>query len=814
MARGLITGCPNRPSSRMLLLVELSLLGLCVSSGAGKDKCASSQQTPNLPGYEITIPKLIPERTRRDVAQRKDKVSYSIVLEGKTYILKLEKNKKLLTKDFVQYTFGKGGKMMSSQPELQIHCYYHGIVEGIRNSKVLLSTCVGIRGIIYVLEKGFVIEPLGDSSTFEHLVYRMEDLEAEPSVCGVSHHNRPATHNHHHLNNGRLSQNWRVKRVVSPKPQYVELVLVVDNDKFNLHNRNETLIQNQMVELVHLVDGMFDPLNVDVILTGLVIWKDENQIEITSKAGEVLGNFVQWRQRVLLPAKQHDSGHLILGKAQFGRTLGLAYVSTVCSSRLGGGIDVFANSDVARAATLLAHELGHNMGIGHDGPERHCKCSDSSCIMSPTLTNSMEFSNCSEKDFVNLIANAGGLCLRNQPGTEDYYSFPFCGNNIVDEGEECDCGTPENCKNPCCNAVTCTLKSGSDCAQGRCCKDCKFLPAGTLCRAVTDVCDLPEYCNGSSSSCQPDVFVQNGYPCANATTYCYEGVCQTYDMQCQILFGPISQRAPDACFLHANIQGDRFGNCGYQSSGFVKCPQSDVDCGKIQCIKATTSPAGVDTSTIFVSGHKCVNANFHVGTDVVDPSYVNTGTGCGKDKVCKDFKCAKADVLGYDCNETVKCNGHGICNNKKNCHCSDGWAPPDCATKGYGGSIDSGPTRIDTSLRDGLLIFFLLVVPVLLLIGLLIFFKRNAIKQLWRKRNSSGRRAQNKQQQQNTYANRDNQKIVATVSTPKASYYENITQQWPGISTENQAPSVPRHQIPVVPPKPLVPPRPTVPPRS
>ncbi|XP_072095578.1 disintegrin and metalloproteinase domain-containing protein 9-like [Mobula birostris] len=809
MAWGLITGCPPRPSSWMLLLVELLLLGFCISSRTG----VSSHQTSNLPAYEITIPKLTLEWTKRDVAQeqRMDKVSYSIVLEGKTYILKLEKNKKLLTKDFVQYTFGRGGKMKSSQPKIQIHCYYHGIVEGISNSNVLLSTCVGIRGIIYILEKGFVIEPLEGSSTFEHLIYRLEDPEAEPSVCGVSHHDRPATHNHHHLNYGSLPQNRRVKRVVSPKPQYVELVLVVDNDKYNLHSRNETLIQIQMVELVHLVSGMFKSLNVAVILTSLVIWKDEDQIDITSDAGEVLSNFVQWRQRVLLPEKQHDSGHLILGKAQFSGILGLAYVSTICSSRLGGGIDVFADSNVAKAATLLAHELGHNMGIKHDTTAQHCKCSDTPCIMNPTLTNSMEFSNCSEKDFISLVASGRGLCLRNEPRVEDYYSFPSCGNNIVDEGEECDCGTPKNCKNPCCNAATCTLTSGSDCAQGRCCKDCRFLPAGTLCRAVTNVCDLPEYCNGSSSFCQPDVFVQNGYPCANSTTYCYGGVCQTYDKQCQDLFGPFSQRAPDACFFHANVQGDRFGNCGYQKSGFKKCHRSNVACGKIQCIKVTEKPAGVDTSTVSVDGTECVNANFHVGTDVIDPSYVNTGTGCGKDKACKDFTCASADNLGYDCNEMEKCNGRGICNNKKNCHCNDGWAPPNCATKGYGGSIDSGPTRIDTSLRDGLLIFFLLVVPVLLLIGLLIFFKRNAIKRSWRKRNSSSRRAQNKRQQQNTYANRNNQKNIATVSTTNV--YENVIPQRPGVPTEKQALPAPRHQIPVVPPKPLVPPRPTVPPR-
>lgn len=59
------------------------------------------------------------------------------------------------------------------------------------------------------------------------------------------------------------------------------------------------------------------------------------------------------------------------------------------------------------------------------------------------LSGSHNFSSCSADDFEKMILNSGGRCLLNIPRPDEAYSAPFCGNKLVDVGEECDCGSEE-----------------------------------------------------------------------------------------------------------------------------------------------------------------------------------------------------------------------------------------------------------------------------------------------------------------------------------------------------------------------------------
>lgn len=66
-------------------------------------------------------------------------------------------------------------------------------------------------------------------------------------------------------------------------------------------------------------------------------------------------------------------------------------------------------------------------------------------------------------------------------------------------------------------------------------------------------------------------------------------------------------------------------------------------CGKVQCknVDLSNIPSGAQVSIQEIEGFTCVNADFRLGTDVLDPGYVKPGSPCAKGKVNKLLMCVK-----------------------------------------------------------------------------------------------------------------------------------------------------------------------------
>lgn len=60
---------------------------------------------------------------------------------------------------------------------------------------------------------------------------------------------------------------------------------------------------------------------------------------------------------------------------------------------------------------------------------------------------------------------------------------------------------------------------------------------GVICRDAVNECDLPEHCTGEDGNCPMDIYKKNGNPCGESTGYCFNGICPTVDIQCEMLWG-------------------------------------------------------------------------------------------------------------------------------------------------------------------------------------------------------------------------------------------------------------------------------------
>ncbi|XP_072846086.2 disintegrin and metalloproteinase domain-containing protein 19 [Pogona vitticeps] len=626
-----------------------------------------------------------------------------ISAEGRNFILDITKNEHLFAPSYTETHYSQSGTPQTFTLNNTDHCFYHGVVRGMEDSSVALSTCNGLRGLI-ILSKNlsYILEPLSHREG-QHLIYRSEHFKLPWGSCGNQHSGSTVMNWFTELTGQAEPGFHRVKRDDQQSTKYVELLLVADYAEFQKHDNDLQATKNKLLEAANYVDKFYKSLNIRVALVGLEVWNDFNKCDISENPHSTLWSFLSWRRRILMH-KKHDNAQLVTGMSFHGTTIGLAPLMAMCSIYQSGGVNMDHSENAIGVAATMAHEMGHNFGMSHDSAGC-CTASarDGGCIMAAATGDPFPrvFNRCNKKELDRYLQSGGGMCLYNMPDTKTLYGGQRCGNGYLEEGEECDCGEVEECNNPCCNAANCSLKAGAECAHGACCHLCKLISPGTLCREQARPCDLPEYCTGKSPFCPANFYQMDGTPCADGRAYCYSGMCLTYEQQCLQLWGSGARPAPDLCFEKVNAAGDSYGNCGKDTNGRYKtCNARDAKCGKIQCQSSASKPlesnaVAIDT-TITLNGRQIHCRGTHVYRDeenegdMLDPGLVMAGTKCGDNHVCFEGHCQNTSFFDTgDCGK--KCNDHGVCNNNQNCHCFSGWAPPFCNKPGNGGSLDSGP---------------------------------------------------------------------------------------------------------------------------
>lgn len=287
-----------------------------------------------------------------------------------------------------------------------------------------------------------------------------------------------------------------------------------------------------------------------------------------------LNLFSAWRGTL-----QDDNSHwTLLSTCNTGSAVGLAWLGQACvstsmstnGSTTGNGASTTGSETVSGANVvvrtqgasewqIIAHETGHTFGAVHDctsstcassstvSSSQCCPLSSGTCdagekyIMNPSTSSGItDFSPCSIGNICSALGrnSVKSTCLSDNKGVTTI-SGQQCGNGIVEDGEDCDCGGEESCgDNACCEPTTCKFKTGAVCDDSNeaCCSSCQLASNGTICRATTGSCDPAETCTGASAVCPADVTSPNGDSCGSGLK-CASGQCTSRDLQCKTIMG-------------------------------------------------------------------------------------------------------------------------------------------------------------------------------------------------------------------------------------------------------------------------------------
>lgn len=285
-----------------------------------------------------------------------------------------------------------------------------------------------------------------------------------------------------------------------------------------------------------------------------------------------------------------------------------------------------------------------------------CDCEATNCIMGPSSSypHPRHWSSCSIAQLEQSLEHGLDYCLMNKP-TNIFRSS--CGNGIIEDGEDCDCGLRDFCTNKCCNATTCKLMNNAKCSDGVCCdkSTCQIIDQHSkfICRHSKSKCDQAEFCDGQTENCPVDRFVPDGTVCEEGYAYCFQGKCETRKNRCHLLWGNESRVSHYRCYQN-NANANSSGNCGYdkKTKTFIGCrKKDDIICGRLHCTNGDNNPQltlkyGPEGSTVisqkFESIHEvktCFSAMVDLGLNEDDVGLVPNGANCGLDRMCVHQSC-------------------------------------------------------------------------------------------------------------------------------------------------------------------------------
>ncbi|XP_053869260.1 A disintegrin and metalloproteinase with thrombospondin motifs 10 isoform X2 [Malaclemys terrapin pileata] len=411
-----------------------------------------------------------------EAAERR--VFYKVSAHRTQFLLNLTLHSNLLAEHFTVEYWKRDG--VDWQHDFHEDCHYAGhLQDQYLNSKVAISNCNGLHGVIVAEEEEYFIEPLSlganvstgsEGEGSPHVVYKRSSLQHShmDAACGVLDEKpwkgrpwwlrtlkpsplKPSSNN---SQRGQLP----LKRSVSTE-RYVETLVVADKMMVGYHGRRD--IEQYILAIMNIVAKLFQDSSlgniVNILVTRLILLtEDQPTLEINHHAGKSLDSFCKWQKSIVnrngngnaIPENgiaNHDTAVLItrydicIYKNKPCGTLGLAPVGGMCERERSCSI----NEDIGLAtAFTIAHEIGHTFGMNHDGVGNGCgsRGQETAKLMAAHITmktNPFVWSTCS-RDYITSFLDSGmGLCLNNAPPKQDFIYPTVAPGQAYDADEQC-----------------------------------------------------------------------------------------------------------------------------------------------------------------------------------------------------------------------------------------------------------------------------------------------------------------------------------------------------------------------------------------